>query len=340
MANHRAEKPSASRRYPRDAKVIRSRSERAQQAQPTRRVQPPEPVQAPQPVQPVQPAQPLQASAGRGGKRRAVKDARRTGARKNLFPALPSPPTLVGAAALALAATGAVTISSTGLGQFGSDDFQKAAAQASVLNGASSIGSSDALSGRLRAVSRDSERQALQDAADQRLQAAAEAQAKQRNAALAALAASAEKHANLLAMNAWGLPIPLGSFTLTAGFGECSLLWSHCHTGLDFAAPEGTPIQAVASGVVTDVGWAGAYGNRTVVTLTDGTELWYCHQSAFEVSMGQTVTRGQVIGRVGATGNVTGPHLHLEVRPGGGDPVDPYPALVAHGLTLGAPNPH
>jgi hypothetical protein len=333
---------------------MRSRPERAQQAQPARRAQqaqsarrvqpaePAQPVQPPQPVQPAQPvqaAQPMQASAPRGGKRKAVKNTGHTGSRKNLFATLPSPPTLIGAAALALAATGAVTISSAGLGQFGAGDLQKAAAQASVLNGASSIGSSDALSGRLRAVSRDSERQALQDAADQRLQAAAEAQAKQRNAALAALAASAEKHANILARNAWGLPIPLGSFTLTAGFGQCSLLWAHCHTGLDFAAPEGTPIQAVASGVVTDVGWAGAYGNRTVVTLTDGTELWYCHQSAFEVSMGQTVTRGQVIGRVGATGNVTGPHLHLEVRPGGGDPVDPYPALIAHGLTLGAPNP-
>ncbi len=109
-------------------------------------------------------------------------------------------------------------------------------------------------------------------------------------------------------------------------------LWSHCHTGLDFAAPEGTPIHAIANGTVTEMGSAGAYGNRTIVTLEDGTELWYCHQSAFGVQQGQKVTAGQVIGAVGSTGNVTGPHVHIEVRPGAGDPVDPYQAMVAHGF--------
>ena len=121
-------------------------------------------------------------------------------------------------------------------------------------------------------------------------------------------------------------------YHLTARFGQCSGLWSHCHTGLDFAAPEGTPIHAIANGTVTDMGSAGAYGNRTIVTLEDGTELWYCHQSAFGVQKGQKVTAGQVIGAVGSTGNVTGPHVHIEVRPGAGDPVDPYQAMIAHGL--------
>ena len=55
------------------------------------------------------------------------------------------------------------------------------------------------------------------------------------------------------------------------------------HTGLDFAAPTGTPIIAVANGTITETGYAGAYGNRTVETLDDGTELWYCHQTAFGV---------------------------------------------------------
>jgi murein DD-endopeptidase MepM/ murein hydrolase activator NlpD len=288
------------------------------------------------------PSRPVDKPARAAAKKpaRPVQQPARTGGRKSRLPGAPSAPSLVGAAALALAAAGAITVSGTGLGSgFGAGDVQKAAAQASVLNGASSIGSSDALSGRQRAVSRDSERQALQDAADQRLQAAAEAQAKQRNAALAALAASAEKHATVLARNAWQLPIPLSDFHLTAGFGQCSLLWAHCHTGLDFAAPSGTAIHAIASGVVTDVGYAGAYGNRTIVTLSDGTELWYCHQTSYAVSLGQHVSGGQVIGTVGSTGNVTGPHLHVEVRPGGGDPVDPYTALVAHGLNLGGPNP-
>jgi murein DD-endopeptidase MepM/ murein hydrolase activator NlpD len=241
--------------------------------------------------------------------------------------------TAIGAAAVTLAAVGAVTVSQAGFGSaMTSSDLHAGSAQATVLNGSSSIGTSDALSGRKRAVSRDSERQALQDAAHQKLQKAADQQARQRNAALKQLAMSAEKHANALARNAWGLPIPAGVYHLTAGFGDISGLWAHFHTGLDFACPTGTPIHAVAGGVITSVGWGGAYGNRTIETLPDGTELWYAHQSAFKVRDGEHVVRGQIIGLVGATGNVTGPHLHLEVRPGAGDPVDPYAALVAHGL--------
>lgn len=232
-----------------------------------------------------------------------------------------------------LAGAGAVTIGQAGSGtQLAAGGFQKLSAQASVLTGASSVGSSDALTGRQRAVSRDSEREALQAAADEKLQAAAEAQAKQRHAALAALAASAQKHANAIARNAWQLPVTPGTYHLTARFGDCSMLWAHCHTGLDFAAPYGTPITAIAPGVITEVGWAGSYGNRTIETLSDGTELWYAHQSSIAVSVGQHVRGGELIGYVGSTGNTTGSHLHLEVRPGAGDPVDPYTALIAHGL--------
>ncbi len=341
MANHRAEKPKASRRRSRGAEPEATRRPaRDVPAVGERRTTPPPasrpPVSAPPTRSQTVGSRAASSQTVSPGKRRAVKQTTHAGGRKNLFPGLPSAPTLVGAAALALAAAGAVTVSGSGLGsQFASGDLQKAAAQASVLNGASSIGSSDALSGRKRAVSRDTQREALQDAADQQLQAAAEAQAKQRNAALAALAASAEKHASYIAKNAWQLPIPMGVYHLTARFGQCSTLWSHCHTGLDFAAPVGTPIHAVAGGVVTDVGYSGAYGNRTIVTLTDGTELWYCHQTSYTVSVGQQVTAGELIGTVGATGNVTGPHLHLEVRPGAGDPVDPYAALVAHGVNPG-----
>ena len=68
------------------------------------------------------------------------------------------------------------------------------------------------------------------------------------------------------------------------------------------------------------------------MTLEDGSELWYCHQSAIGVEVGDQVVGGQPIGAVGATGNTTGPHLHLEVRPGGGDAVDPLQALTIHGL--------
>jgi murein DD-endopeptidase MepM/ murein hydrolase activator NlpD len=158
-------------------------------------------------------------------------------------------------------------------------------------------------------------------------------QAREANAAIAKLAASAEDVAKKLAKDAWVSPLSPGVYRLTARFGQCSGLWSHCHTGLDFAAPSGTTIRAVAAGTITSVGWAGAYGNRTVQTLRDGTEIWYCHQLTVGVRVGDSVIGGQPIGAVGSTGNSTGPHLHLEVRPGAGDAVDPFQALVFHGIT-------
>ncbi|MBZ6477824.1 M23 family metallopeptidase [Streptomyces griseocarneus] len=125
--------------------------------------------------------------------------------------------------------------------------------------------------------------------------------------------------------------LPLGSYTLTAGFGQAGNMWSSNHTGEDFAAPTGTPVKAVGGGTVTQAGWAGAYGYRIVLTLDDGTQVWYCHLSSMVVTSGK-VGPGTIIGRVGATGNVTGPHLHLEVRPGGGSPIDPLSWLRGRGL--------
>ncbi|WP_222430389.1 M23 family metallopeptidase [Nocardioides sp. J9] len=127
-------------------------------------------------------------------------------------------------------------------------------------------------------------------------------------------------------------PSTAGCCRSAATYGEYGL-WSSYHTGLDFAAPSGTPLYAVTNAVVTSTGFDGAYGNKTVLTLEDGTEIWYCHQSSIAASVGDTVRAGELIGYVGSTGHVTGPHLHLEVRPGGGDPVDPDAALRQHGVT-------
>ena len=198
------------------------------------------------------------------------------------------------------------------------------------MGGASDEATVSVLEAREAAVSRDSRRDALADAADRKLVQQAEEQVKQRNAALAQFAKQAEAQAAKIALNQWVLP--LDGYRLTAEFGDYGL-WANYHTGLDFAAPSGTPIHAIANGVVTSVGYDGAYGNKTVLTLDDGTELWFCHQTSFVVNEGDVVRAGQLIGYVGSTGNVTGPHLHLEVRPGGGDPVDPYEALRVHGLT-------
>jgi murein DD-endopeptidase MepM/ murein hydrolase activator NlpD len=198
-----------------------------------------------------------------------------------------------------------------------------------VLNGTDAVGYTGGP--RERALSRDSEREALQDAADAKLEAAAEEQAAERNAELKSLGKAAEARAGEIAKNQWRLPT--SGYHLTARFGMAGGLWSSNHTGLDFAAPSGTPIVAVANGVITKTGYAGAYGNQTIETLDDGTEIWYCHQSAIGVQVGQRVIGGQHIGDVVSTGNTTGPHLHLEVRPGGGDPVDPFTALVYHGVS-------
>ena len=249
-----------------------------------------------------------------------------SGSRGPLFRGLPSVPVLVGIAALAVSAGGALTAGDQEL-LSGTDDQRLVAANA--LSGASGQSSSDLLDSRGVVVSRDSRRDALADAADQKLVRQAEEQVRQRNAALAQFARQAEAQAAKIALNQWVLP--LVGYRLTAEFGDYGL-WANYHTGLDFAAPSGTSLVAMANGVITSVGYDGAYGNKTVLTLDDGTELWYCHQTSMSVSEGDVVRPGQVIGSVGSTGNVTGPHLHLEVRPGAGDPVDPYDALRVHGL--------
>jgi len=126
---------------------------------------------------------------------------------------------------------------------------------------------------------------------------------------------------------------PVDRYVLTAQFGQCSSHWARCHTGLDFAAPTGTPIRAIMGGTVIFTNWGGAYGNLTTIQHRNGVQSWYAHQSSRAVALGDTVDAGQVIGTIGATGNVTGPHLHLEVRLEG-TPVDPATWLSARGLAL------
>jgi murein DD-endopeptidase MepM/ murein hydrolase activator NlpD len=128
----------------------------------------------------------------------------------------------------------------------------------------------------------------------------------------------------------WVLPVQ--GYHLTGRFGDSSGLWSSTHTGLDFAADEGTEIRSIGPGVVVSTAYDGSFGNKTVVRLDDGTVLWYCHQSEFGVDPGQRLAPGDLVGYIGSTGNVTGPHLHLEVHPGGGDPIDPETWLPEHGL--------
>ena len=178
-------------------------------------------------------------------------------------------------------------------------------------------------------------------AAEKEAAAAAAKAEKEAEAKAAAAKAQAEEEARKkaeaerLAELAKQYTLPTSSYTITSTFGQAGAYWSSgYHTGLDFAAPSGTLIKAIHSGTVTFAGWDGSYGYKTEITLDDGTELWFAHQSSISVSVGQKVNTGDVIGRVGATGNVTGAHLHLEVHPdGSANGIDPMAWLQSKGLT-------
>ena len=114
-------------------------------------------------------------------------------------------------------------------------------------------------------------------------------------------------------------------------------MWSSGHhTGINFPVTTGTRVQAVGTGTVVEAGWGGAYGNNVVIKMSDGKYTQYAHLSKITVSTGQTVKARQQIGLSGATGNVTGPHLHFEARtgPAYGSDIDPSAYLRSHGLSL------
>jgi murein DD-endopeptidase MepM/ murein hydrolase activator NlpD len=93
--------------------------------------------------------------------------------------------------------------------------------------------------------------------------------------------------------------------------------WESCHPGVDIGVPSGTPIRAAGSGVIQIAGWEGGYGNYTCIGHGGGVSTCYGHQSRIDVSVGQQVSQGQVIGLVGCTGLCFGDHLHFEVRVNG-----------------------
>lgn len=130
------------------------------------------------------------------------------------------------------------------------------------------------------------------------------------------------------------VPPITGSYVST-GYKTGGSLWSSgSHTGIDFHAASGTAVHAVGAGTVVQTGWGGAYGNQIVIRMADGMYTQYGHLSSIGVSVGQQVTPGQQIGLSGATGNVTGPHLHFEARttPDYGSDVDPIAYLRKHGV--------
>ncbi|MFI8262734.1 M23 family metallopeptidase [Streptomyces sp. NPDC085665] len=124
--------------------------------------------------------------------------------------------------------------------------------------------------------------------------------------------------------------IPVEQHGLSASFGQAGGMWMSVHTGIDFPVSYGTPVMSATDGTVRTQ-WNSAYGNMAIVTSPDGTETWYCHLSSTKIRSGK-VKAGDVIAYSGNSGNSTGPHLHFEVRPGGGSAIDPLPWLRSHGL--------
>ncbi|MFD0060351.1 M23 family metallopeptidase [Streptomyces sp. NPDC056690] len=164
---------------------------------------------------------------------------------------------------------------------------------------------------------------------EDRRKAAAKAKAEREAKERAARAAERKR------LNAFVMPVT-GSYVSTAYKASSGLWSSGSHTGIDFHAASGTSVHAVGAGTVVEAGWGGAYGNNIVIKMNDGTYTQYGHLSSIGVSVGQTVIPGQQIGLSGATGNVTGPHLHFEARtsPEYGSDIDPVAYLRLHGINV------
>ncbi|MFD5026533.1 M23 family metallopeptidase [Streptomyces sp. NPDC058373] len=124
--------------------------------------------------------------------------------------------------------------------------------------------------------------------------------------------------------------LPVAQHGLSAYYGQAGINWLSVHTGIDFPVSHGTPVMAATDGTVRTQ-WNDAYGNMAIVTAKDGTETWYCHLSSTTMQSGE-VKAGTTIGHAGTSGKSTGPHLHFEVRPGGGASIDPLAWFRSHGL--------
>jgi len=139
-----------------------------------------------------------------------------------------------------------------------------------------------------------------------------------------------------------GLPIKNGK--ITTPYLKKGKMWSKgYHTGVDFAVPVGTPIVAVADGVVAKANWGSAYGTQIVQQIgLHSNKVWaiYAHLNKSLVKPGDNVKEGQIIGETGNTGNSSGPHLHFELRDNirwsAGKDVDPkdiFNSLPLHSTT-------
>lgn len=134
----------------------------------------------------------------------------------------------------------------------------------------------------------------------------------------------------------WAYPVSPAAYRVSSGFGprvSPGGIGSTFHRGTDMAASTGTPTFAACTGVVTYAAARGGFGNYVEVDCGGGVTTGYAHLSAINVSVGQPVPAGTMVGAIGSTGNSTGPHLHFEVRRGGAA-VDPVPWMANVGVDI------
>jgi murein DD-endopeptidase MepM/ murein hydrolase activator NlpD len=128
--------------------------------------------------------------------------------------------------------------------------------------------------------------------------------------------------------HSWRMPI--SDPVKTSGFGY---RWGRLHAGEDFAVSVGTPLASMSTGTVAVAGEESGFGNLVEIRYWDGTVSYFGHMSVVSVKVGETVKPGEIVGQSGNTGHSTGPHLHLEIHPDGGEAVDPLPWLADHHIS-------
>ncbi|WP_181788281.1 M23 family metallopeptidase [Streptomyces phytophilus] len=133
----------------------------------------------------------------------------------------------------------------------------------------------------------------------------------------------------------WVKPVT-ADYDVTGQYNQGGARWAAKHSGQDFAAPTGTKVKSASDGTVVTAGWGGAYGNNIVIKHGEGLYTQYAHLSKIDVNVGEKVNAKELIGKIGTTGNSTGPHLHFEVRttPDYGSAVDPVAFLNKHGVKI------